>query len=139
MTGTASHLPDRFEPAGIGRGNLADEAEVRVGLLLARAKDVTIAAGEPNGSLAMRSDGGNQRFVDAARKNHQRGIPRLGIGDAQAGDELALLAHQRQGARQLDAAAMDHRDLVSVGDQIGDGLAAAVQNLLGLQGPHRPV
>ncbi len=132
--GDGTHRPDGFEPARIGGGDLADEAEVGVGLLLAGAKDVAVAAGETDGGLAVGAEGCDERFVDAAGENHQRGVAGLGVGDAQAGDELALLAHLCEGARQLHTAAVDDGDLVAVGDQLGDGLAARVQQLLVLEG-----
>ncbi len=51
--GDGSHGPDGFEPSRVGCGDLPDEAEVRVGLLLASAEDVAISAGEADCSLAV--------------------------------------------------------------------------------------
>ena len=50
--GHGVHLPDGFEPQRVGGGDLADEAEVWHGLLLAGAEDVAVAAGEPHGRLS---------------------------------------------------------------------------------------
>ena len=44
---------------------------------------------------------GDQSLVDAAAEHHQRGVAGFSIGDAQAGDELALLAQLLQGAGEL--------------------------------------
>ncbi len=96
--GNSAHRPDGFEPAWVGCGDLADEAEVGVGLLLAGAEDVAVAAGEADRGLAMRAEGGDEGFVDAAGEDHQGSVAGLGIGDAEAGDELALLAHLGEGA-----------------------------------------
>ena len=134
MTGTAPIVQMASSQRGIGGGDFTDEAEVGVGLLLARAKDVAVAAGETDGGLAVRADGGDEGFVDAAGEDHQSGVARLGVGDAEAGDELALLAHLSEGAGQLHAAAVDDGDLVPVGDEIGDGLARRVEDLLVLKG-----
>ena len=56
------------------------------------AKDEAVAAGKSDRGLAMRAKGRNQSFVDAAAEHHQGGVARFRIGDAQAGDEFALLA-----------------------------------------------
>ena len=53
--GHCAHLPDGFEPAWIGGGDLTDKAEVGYGLLLAGAEDMAIAAGEADG-LTGRAD-----------------------------------------------------------------------------------
>ena len=95
--GDGAHLPDGFEPARVGGDDLADEAEVGGGVLFAGAEDVTVAAGEADGGLAVRAERGDERFVDAAGEDHQRGVAGLGVGDAEAGDELALLAHLARG------------------------------------------
>ena len=59
---------------------------------------MAVSAREADGGLAVRADSGDERFVDAASEDHQSGVAGLGIGDAQAGDELALLAHLSEGA-----------------------------------------
>jgi hypothetical protein len=51
----------------------------------------------------------------------------LGVGDAEAGDELALFAHLGEGAGELHAASVDDSDLVAVARELGDGLAAGVE------------
>ncbi len=53
--GNGAHGPDGFEPAGIGCGDLAYEAEVGGGFLFACAKDVAVAAGETDGRLTVGS------------------------------------------------------------------------------------
>ena len=95
---------------------------------------MAVAAGEADGGLAVRAERGDERFVDAAGEDHEGGVAGLGVGDAQAGDELALLAHLGEGAGQLHAAAMDDGDLVAVGDEVGDGFAAGVEDLLVFEG-----
>src|ERR1700759_1841698 len=124
-----THLPDRFKPAWIGADDLANEAEVRSGALFARTKDEAIAAGEPDGRLAMRSQGSDEVFVDAPGEHHQRGIASLGVRDTQPGNEHALLAQRLQGAGQRYTAAMDNRDLVTVTHHLDDRPGAAVQRL----------
>ena len=96
--GDGAHGPDGFEPLGVHGGDLAYEAEVGVGFFLARAEDVTVAAGEANGGLAVRADGCDEGLVDAAGEDHDGGVAGFGVGDAEAGDELALLAHLGEGA-----------------------------------------
>ena len=119
---------------GSDGGDLADEAEVGICLLLARAEDVAVSAREADSGLAVRADRGDERFVDAAGEDHECSVARLGIGDAQAGDELALLAHLGERAGQLHAAAMHDCDLIAIGDEVGDGLAAGMEQLLVLKG-----
>ena len=128
-TGTAAHLPDRVEPARIGGDDFADEAEVGRGALFAGAEDQSVAAGEADGGLAVRAERGDERFVDLAGEHHERGVASDGVSDAEAGDELALLAHGFEGAGELHAAAVDERDLMAVAGELGDGLGAAVQHL----------
>ncbi len=127
--GDGTHLPDGFEPARVGRGNLADEAEVGVGLLFACAEDVAVAAREPHGGLADLAERGDEPLVDAAGEDHEGGVAGFGIGNAEAGDELALLAHLGERAGELDAAAVDDRDLVAVRDEVEDGLGAELEEL----------
>ena len=134
MTGTAPMVQMASSQRGIGGGDLADEAEVGRGLLLACAEDVAVAAGEAHGGLAVRAEGGDERLVDAAGEDHEGGVAGLGVGDAEAGDELALLAHLGEGLGELHAAAVDDGDLVAVVDEFGDGLAAGVQERLVFEG-----
>src|ERR1700679_199010 len=119
--GDCAHGPDGFEPAWIGGGNLAYEAEVGVGFLFASAKDVTVASGEADSGLPMRTDGGDEGLVDAAGEDHDGGVAGFGVGDAEAGDELALFAHLGEGAGELHTTAVDDGDLISVDDEVGDG------------------
>jgi hypothetical protein len=58
----------------------------------------------------------------------------IGVGDAEAGDELGLLAHLREQAGELHAAAVDQRDLVAVLGQHGDGLGDPLQQRRVFQG-----
>ena len=127
--GDGAHGPDGVEPLGVGGGDLADEAEVVLGLLLARAEDVAVAAGEADGGDAELRECGDERLVDAAAEDHERGVAGLGVGDAEAGDELGLLAHLREEPGELHAAAVDERDLVAVAREIGDGLCADGEEL----------
>ena len=83
MTGNGVHLPDGFEPPGVGRGDLADEAQVGSGLLFACAEDVAVATREAHGGDADLAERGDERLVDAAGKNHEGGIAGFCIGDSQ--------------------------------------------------------
>ncbi len=92
-----------------------------------------IASGKAYCSLSVRAERGDQRLVDASGQDHERGVASLGVGDAKAGDELALFAHQREGAGQLHAAAVDDCDLVAIGHELGDGLACGMKQLFVLE------
>ena len=127
--GDGAHLPDGVEPTWVGGGDLADEAEVGVGLFLTCAEDVAVASGEAHGGLADLSERGDEPFVDAAGEDHEGGVAGFGIGDAEAGDELALLAHLGEGAGELDAAAVNDGDLVAIGDEVKDGPGTEVEKL----------
>lgn len=131
--GNCAHGPDGLEPLGIHGGDLAYEAEVRVGFFLASTEDVTVAAGEADCRLPVRADGGDEGFVDSASEDHERGIAGFGVGDSQARDKLALLAHEGQGTRELHATTVDDGYLIAIGDQVGDGFAAGVEDLLVLK------
>ena len=139
MTGTAPMCPDGFEPARIGGGDFADEAEVGVGLLFARAEDVAVATGEADGGLAVRAEGGDEGLVDAAAEDHEGGVAGFGVGDAEAGDELALLAHLLERAGELHAAAVNDGDLVAVVRRDRRWLFRGMQNLRDLRERHRQV
>ena len=95
---------------------------------------MAVSAGEADGRLAVRTNRGDQGLVHASGKDHEGGVARFGIGNAQAGDELALLAHLSEGAGQLHTAAVDDCNLVPVGDEIGDGFAGRVEDLLVFKG-----
>ena len=117
--------------ASIQRGSLAaiSPTKPRSGAvaLFARAEQQAVAAGEADGGLAERAKRGDQAFVDLAGEDHQRHVARFGIGDAQAGDEFALVAQRLQRARQLHAAAVHHGNLVAVAHQLRDGARAAFE------------
>jgi hypothetical protein len=95
---------------------------------------MAVSAGEADGGLAVRSDGSDQRFVDAAGEDHEGGIAGLGVGDAKTGDELALLAHLCEGTGQLHTTAVNDGDLIPVGDKIGNGFAGGMKDLLIFKG-----
>ena len=96
-------------------------------LLVAALTQLGVSAGETDGGLTVAAKGGDERLINAAGEDHQRGVAGLGVGDAEAGDELALLAHQGEGAGKLHAATVDDGDLVAVAGQFGDGLGAGVE------------
>src|ERR1700761_5567406 len=81
----------------------------------------------------MAAKSGHELFIDPAGEDHQRRIAGLGIGNAQACDEFALLAHLLEDAGKSRAAAMHHGDLVSVPRKHGNGARAAVQRSFVLQ------
>jgi hypothetical protein len=60
-------------------------------------------------------------------KDHDRDIAGFGVGDAQAGDELALLAELFERVGELYAAAVNDGDLMAVAHQFSDGADAAVE------------
>ena len=125
--GHAVQLPDGFEPARIAGGDLADKAEVGRGALFAGAEEQAVAAGEADGGLAERAERGDQALVHLAGEDHQRDVAGFGVGDAQAVDELALLAQGLEHAGQLHAAAVDDGDLIAVAHELGDGARAALE------------
>ena len=84
---------------------------------------MAITSGESDCGLAVGADGGYEGLVDAPGEHHDGGVASLGIGDAEAGDELALFAHLGESAGELHASAVDDSDLVAVGDEIGDGFS----------------
>jgi hypothetical protein len=67
---------------------------------------------------------GDERLVDASAEDHEGGVAGLGVGDAEAGDELGLFAELGEEPGQLHAAAVDDGDLVAVARELGDGLRA---------------
>ena len=80
----AAHLPDRQQPAWIGRSNLADKSKIRRGALLARAKYHAIAARKANcGSARVCQSRRPSCLFTLPGQHHQRGIARLRIGNAQ--------------------------------------------------------
>ncbi len=83
-----------------------------------------VAAGEADGGDAALGERGDERFVDAAAEDHEGGVAGFGVGDAEAGDELGLLAQLGEEPGELHAAAVDERDLVAVAGEVGDGLRA---------------
>ena len=129
MTGIGAHGPDGVEPLGVGGGDFADEAEVVLGLLLACAEDVAVAAGEADGGDAELRERGDECLIDAAAEDHERSVAGLGVSDAEAGDEFGLLAHLGKEFGELHAAAVDERDLVALAREIGDGLCADLEEL----------
>ena len=85
-------------------------------ILLARAEDVAVAAGEAHRGAALLVERGDEGLVDAAAEDHEGGVAGFGVGDAEAGDELGLFAHLGEEAGELDTAAVDEGDFVAVGD-----------------------
>ena len=100
-----------------------------------RARKIkAVSARKSYARLAVAAERGYQFLVHTAAQHHQCGIAGFGIGDTQAGDKLALLAHLLQGAGQCGAAAMHHGYLVAVLRQHGNRPRAAVQQVLIFQG-----
>jgi hypothetical protein len=62
----------------------------------------------------VRAERGDERLVHLAGEHHERGVAGDRIGDAEAGDELALLAHGFERTGELHAAAVNERDLMAV-------------------------
>ena len=120
-------LPYGVEQARVAGGNFADEAKVGGGALFASTEEQAIATGEPYGRLADGSERGDERFVDFAGEDHEGDVAGFSVGDAQAGDELALLAEGFEGAGELHTASVDDGNLISVADEIGDGAGAAFE------------
>jgi hypothetical protein len=81
----------------------------------------------------VRSNRGDQGLVHASRKHHQSCVTGFGVGNAKTGDEFALFAHLSKGTGQLHTTTVDDGNLVSVGDEVGDGFAGCVENLLVLK------
>ena len=129
----SAHGPDGFEPLGVHGGDLTDEAEVGIRFLLAGAEDVAVAAREADGGLTVRADSSDEGLVDPAGEDHQGGVAGLGVGDAQAGDELTFFAHLSQRASQLHSSAVDDGDLISIGDEVSDRFTGGVEDLLVLK------
>ena len=123
--------PFNCQMASSQRGSLAAISPTKPrsgdGALFARAEEQAVAAGEADRRLAERAQSGDQALVHVAGKDHQRDVARLRVGDAQAVDELALLAQRLERAGQLHAAAMNHGHLVAVAHQLGDGARAAFE------------
>src|SRR5262249_7666775 len=98
-------------------------------VLFARAKRVAIAAAHAHGGTSHRGQVGHELLVDSAGQHHEGHIARFRIGDAQAVDELALLAQLFEGAGQRHASSMYDPDAVVLGPR-GDGAGAVVTNIL---------
>ena len=131
--GHAVRLPYGFDQARIAGSNFAHKAEVGRGAFFARAEAQPVSAGESYGRLTDRSQRGDQSFIHLAGKDHQRHVARLGVGDAQTIDELALLAQRFERARQLHAAAVNHGHLMAIAHKIGNSARAAFQQRRSLQ------
>jgi len=80
-----------------------------------------------HGRNAQCAQSGYELLVHFSGKKHQRHVASFSIGDAQAVDELALLAQRLQHARQLLTAAVDHRNLMAVASQFGNRARTAFQ------------
>ena len=85
-------MPDGLDPPRIAGDDFADETEVGRGAFFARAKEQAVAAGESDSGQPKRAKRGYKPFVDLAGKDHQRNVAGLGVRDAEAVDEFALLA-----------------------------------------------
>ncbi len=66
---------------GVGGGDLADEAEIGLGLFLAGTEDVSVAAGEADCGLTVAAERGDKALVHAAGEHHEGGIAGFGVGD----------------------------------------------------------
>ena len=114
MTGTAPIV----QMASSQRGSVAaiSPTKPRSGLVFfLRARKTWPSPPErPIAAWPMLAERGDQRLVDAAGEDHQGGVAGFGVGDAEAGDELAFFAHLREGAGELHAAAVNDGDLVAV-------------------------
>src|SRR5262249_40823466 len=116
-----------IEPAGIAGDDLADIAEIGGGAFFARAKEQAVSTGHADGRLAQRAERCDQALVYLAGQDHERDVAGFGVGDAQAGDELTLLAESLQRVGELHAAAMHDGYLMAIAYELCDGTDAAVE------------
>ena len=91
------------------RRDVADEAEPVVAQL--DRDEAGVLTGEADGVGAVPVEGGDDLAVDLADERHAHDVDGLGVGDAQAVDELRLLAEAAHQVGDLRTAAV-HDDRV---------------------------
>ena len=107
---------------GVDLGDVADEAE----LLVAggRPDQPGVDAADADGEAAVHVDRCHELRVDLALEHHPGDVDRLGVGDAQAVDELGLLAEAFHQLGDLRAAAVHddrpHADEAHQHDVLGE-------------------
>jgi hypothetical protein len=108
--------PERFDKSVVQACEVTDKTEAAwyftVGHWLGK-KTLGIGSGDANGGIAFRGDGGGKSLVQQSGENHDSGVARIAVGDAQAGDKFAFDAHALQGFGEGAAAAMHNENLVA--------------------------
>ena len=120
--GQQSFAPQRLYERQIQPGQIADIAQAAFHLVVHHRlgeEAPRIRSGDSDGRLAF---GGNRRrksFVQQARKNHDGGVARLAVRNAQTADELAFDGHALERGGEELGAAVHHQDFVPLLRQCG--------------------
>ena len=93
--GNTTLVPDRFEPAWLDRADLTHKSQVvTLSFFFPCAEGHAITAAKADGGKPGLHHCGNNFLIHHSSKDHHRHIASLGVGDAQAIDEVALLAEK---------------------------------------------
>jgi hypothetical protein len=121
--GNEAFAPEGFDESAVQPSEITNESEAAgdfaVGHRL-RQETLSIGGGNANRRIAFGGDGGCEALIQKACEDHHSGIASLTIGDAEAGDKLALDAHALQSFGKGTTAAMHHKDFVTFEGESGD-------------------
>src|SRR5579862_922250 len=121
-------LPQRLDPAGLRKANLAHKSQIIPTYhLLAGTEAHAVATAKSNRRHPCSLNRSHHLLVDHPAQHHERDIASLGIGHAQTPDEFALLPQSLQHAGKRAAAAMNHGHAMTVLRQICDRPCALAQ------------
>jgi hypothetical protein len=73
-----------------------------------------IRGGDSDGGLAFSRNRGSHFFVEQTSENHDGGVTRFAVRDAEAADKPALDGHALERGGEKLAAAVDHKDFVAL-------------------------
>ena len=91
--GDRAHRPDRFEPAGSVAAISPTKPRSGSVFFLRARKTWPSPPERPTADWPCEPSAATSDLLTRPAEHHERGVAGLGVGDAEAGDELALLAH----------------------------------------------
>src|SRR5271165_1891444 len=125
----AALLPQRFDPAGLGKADFTDESEIISShQFLAGAEGHAVSAAEADSRHSGSLNRSHHSFVDQPAEHHEGDIASFRVGDPKAAHKLALFPEPLQHLRQRPAAAMYHGHAMAILSQFSDRFGALAQN-----------
>src|SRR5262249_13543944 len=115
----------------INAGEVADIAKAAFDFVVDHrfsTEALGIGSGDSDGRLARGGNGSGKLLVEQAGEDHDRGVSRLLVGDAQAGDKFTLNTHALERCGEETTSTVNDQDFVPLAGQCSDLAGQRVHN-----------